>query len=554
MSPRRRLARWCVAALAAGAATAPLRAQAAEPTAGGFGERLEITAVSVPVLARGAPAAVQALRAEDLAVREDGQPVTVLAVERIATAARAAAQGAPAAAAGAPAPAWRIVLYFDLQLAGVSSVRQGAWQLGGEAERLAALGEVEVVLADDAVERVFGPSRDAEALKKSLRKKVADHFGQRRVLRLRQEFFSQSNGAIGLARRRAAGGAPGSGGGLVRAFGFEEARLLEKRRQMLESYFAERSVPDWPQAAFLVTGGYDLEPGEFYLPMAEGNSVESAEGQRLRSDFERFSQTRPTEGVARQLAALGWTVFPVLPFDQEFNFSGSAANDGSAHWRAMGGAGTSDAAPLWVLRRPEEPWDLVAEATGGERISDLRNLDRAVDGLESRFSVTYQVGRRKDGSLHRLEVRALRAGVEISAPDWVSSGTPEALAAARARALLAGAGAAGDLPVVARVEAQAADAAGQSAGRVEARVEFAPIGAARSTLAATTLRFTIAVPRPDGTVMVIHERAENADLRDKEGWIFEARLVAPKGVDRVGVVVEELGTGAWGGAVAPWGG
>ena len=62
-----------------------------------------------------------------------------------------------------------------------------------------------------------------------------------------------------------------------------------------------------------------------------------------------------------------------------------------------------------------------------------------------------------------------------------------------------------------------------------------------------------AVPRPDGTVMVIHERAENADLRERGGWIFDARLVAPKGTDRIGVVVEELGTGAWGGVVARWG-
>jgi hypothetical protein len=412
---------------------------------------------------------------------------------------------------------------------------------------------VEVVLADDAPKRVFGPSRDAEALKKALRKGIADNFGQRRLVRLRQEFFSRSNGAIGLNNRRGSGGEAGSETNLVRSFGFEEARLLETRRQKLEGYFAERSIPDWPQAAFLVTGGYDLEPGDFYLPMAEGNSGQGPDIQRLRSDFERFSQSRPTAGVARQLAALGWTVFPILPYDQDLGFSSAASNDGSSRWRAMAGGGAAGAAPLSVVRHPEEPWKMVSETTGGELVADLRKLDEAVAGLGARFLVTYQVARRKDGALHPLEIRSKRPGVEISAPAWVSSGTPEALAAARAKALLAGGSAQGDLPVSATVAATPADAKGQSTGRVEARVEFAPLGAARQALAATTLRFTIAVPRPDGTVMVIHERAENADLRERAGWIFEAQLVAPKGTDRIGVVVEELGTGAWGGAVARWG-
>ena len=141
----------------------------------------------------------------------------------------------------------------------------------------------------------------------------------------------------------------------------------------------------------------------------------------------------------------------------------------------------------------------------------------------------------------------------LQGPAFVSSGTAEAVAEARARELLAGDGARGELPVSARVEASAADERGQLPGRVEARVEFAPIAAALPGLSATTLRFTIAVPRPDGTVFVVHERAENADLTARKGWIFEAQLVAPAGTAKVAVVVEELATGAWGGTTASWG-
>lgn len=541
--------------LAAGVAAPPARPQTAEPAAGSFGERLEITAVTVPIRALGGAGSAAPLAAADLEVLEDGRPVTVLALDRIGGAGAlppAATATAPTPAAGAPPTrAWRIVVYFDLQLAGITSVRQAAWELGGQAEQLAALGEVEIVLADDGPRRVFGPSRDAAAIKKVLRKDAADNFGQRRLVRLRQEFFSQSSGAVGLANRRGQSGTSGSELKLVGAFGYQEARLLETRRQVLESYFAERSIPDWPQAAFLVTGGFDLEPEEFYLPVAEGSGGDSGEVQRLRGDFRRFSQSAANDGVARQLAALGWTVFPVLPFDQDISFTTSAQSHGGGRWRAgeSGGGG----APLTLVRHPEEPWKAVAAITGGELVADVRKLDEAVDGLEARLLLTYQVDRRRDGSLHRLEVRSRRAGVEILAPAWLSSGTPEALAAARAKALLAGEKSAGDLPVTASVEALPADGQGQIAGRVEAKVELAPLAAARPALGGAALRFTIAVPRPDGTVMVIHERATDVDLRERAGWIFDARLVAPKGTERVSVVVEELTTGAWGGAVARWG-
>lgn len=548
-----RLATLCVtAALLAPPPVSPQPPETAPPPAT-FGERIEVTAVSVPIRARAGKADARDLTAADLEVLEDGQPVTVLAVDRIgggAGAAPAAATAAPPAATPPVASSrpWRIVLYFDLQMAGVTSIRQAAWELGGMAGELTALGEVEVVLVDDQPKRVFGPSRDGEALKKSLRKDVVDNFGQRRLIRLRQEFLSRTNTGIGLSARRGQSGTSGAEINLVRAFGFEEAKLLELRRQKLESYFAERSIPDWPQAAFLVTGGFDLEPGEFYLPLTDESSGEDADMNRLSSDFVRFSQSRPNDGVARQLAALGWTVFPVLPYDQDLSFTGAAESNRGVAWSGSG------ATPFSTVRHPDEPWKAVANITGGELVADLRKLDDAVAGLESRLLLTYQVARRKDGALHRLEVRSRRPGVEISAPAFVTAGTPEALAAARAKALLAGEPTAGDLAVTATVAAGASDDKGQSTGKVEAKVELAALGPARQALGSTTLRFTIAVPRPDGTVMVIHERAENADLRERAGWIFDAQLVAPKGTDRISVVVEELGTGAWGGAVARWGG
>jgi len=528
---------------------------ASEEAAGTFSEHLEVAAVSVPVrilLPKGAPP----LAPEELIVVEGGVTWPVLALEPIArsTAQQAPAGSAPTPASSAASRAWRIVLYFDLQLAGVSSVRQAAWELGGEADELVALGEVEIVVVDDGIERVLAPTRDADEVKRALRKKVADEFGQRRLVRLRREFYEQSNRGIGLSRRRGQSATGGSEGSLATMFAGEEARMLERRRRLAEAYFAERSVPDWPQAAFLVTGGYDLSPGEFYLPLVEGGEVGSQETSRLVSDLNRLQQGQATEGLARGLAALGWVVNPVLPYDQDNSFVSDVSTTGGERWRALrSGRGEGSSQPLTVIQHPLDPWRMVSGATGGELVVDVRKLDETLERLGEKEMLTYQVSRRRDGALLPLEVRSTRPGVEIEAPSWVSAGTPEALAGARARALLDGDGESGDLPVRVIVTTSPSETKGQETGHIEATVELGPLGEARSLLTATSIRFTVAVPKPDGGVLVLHERAERIDLSNRRGWIFEARIVAPAGTPQVAVVAEELATGAWGGAVGKWG-
>ena len=460
-----------VAALSCALLAASARSQE-PPPASTFSERVEVTAVTVPILALAKDGPVEALAPGDLAVLEDGQPVAVLALERVPAPAKgapaepvaAAPAGAPGAGtapdAGLPAPGvarpWRILIYVDLQLAGIDSVREAAWQLGGEAARLAGLGEVEVWLADDDARRVFGPSSDAEGLKKALRKAVANHFGQRRLQRVRTDFLQNTDRRPGLSSRRGASFDSGSGPNLARASILEEGRLLETRRTLLEDLLAERSVPDWPQAAFVVSGGFDLVPSEFYLPMI-GTTSSVSDLQRLEAEFDTWSQRVPIHDAARQLSALGWTVFPVVPYDTGTTFPGSADLAGGSAWSRMGSGSTMSTPPGFLVLRPLEPWQIVGETTGGEVVADTRKLDDAVDRLGQRWLLTYQVAHRRDGSLHTLEVRGTRPGLEVHAPGYVSSGTPEAVAAARARALVEGRQEQGDLGVTATVQPLPAD-------------------------------------------------------------------------------------------------
>ena len=146
-------------------------------------------------------------------------------------------------------------------------------------------------------------------------------------------------------------------------------------------------------------------------------------------------------------------MIPVLPYDQDNDLTSDVSVQGSSRWRSFmtGNAARSDL-PLTVVRHPLDPWQVVSAATGGEVVVDVRDLDDAIERLGERQMLTYQAGRRRDGSLLPLELRTTRTDAEIDAPAWVASGSPESLAGVRARALLAGETAAGELPVRVRVE------------------------------------------------------------------------------------------------------
>ena len=548
-----------------GAAT---RRAAGRPAAS-FGERLDLTAVTLPVEATQGGKPVASLAPADLEVLEDGKPVEVIGIDRVPPPEKAPVATATAAppAAAAPAPGatpptlvpalhpWRVLIYVDLQLAGISSVRDAAWRLGGRAEQLTALGPVEIWLADDSAQRVFGPSRDAAALKKALRKTVAHNFGQRRMYQLRSHYYEESNGSVGLANRRGTYGEAGAEANLALAYARQEHTLIEQRRALLQNVLAGASIPDSPQAALLVSGGYDLVPGEFYLPTIEANQ-DNSQGyttQRIEADFRSWDQGQTNRHEAEQLSALGWTLFPVVTQDSTFLATNDVSIGGASAGNRLFSTGpASTSSPAFVFRHPNEPWRVISHVTGGELVTDVRQLDDAIEHLSQRWLVTYQVAQRRDGSVHQIELRAKRPGLELAGPSYISAGTPEAVAAARARKLLDGGEERGDLPVAAMVRSLPEEVKGGVSGRLEAKVAFGPLGEARKTLVNTTLRFTIAVPQRDGTVKVFHDSADHADLTDRGGWIYDAKLVAPKGTQKIAVVVEELTTGAWGAALASW--
>ncbi|MGH9456505.1 MAG: VWA domain-containing protein, partial [Thermoanaerobaculia bacterium] len=167
-----------------------------------------------------------------------------------------------------------------------------------------------------------------------------------------------------------------------------------------------------------------------------------------------------------------------------------------------------------------------------------------------RIVITYQVPRAPDTEPRRIEVRARREGLEVTAPRWASSSPPAALAEARAAALLDGDAPTGELPVFVRVNLAAPNAKGVRAGEVEATLDLAKLSGVAGRLASTRMRVTVAVGGDEALPIIIQEILP-ADLSEHPQLHWSAPLNVESGRTRVAVVFEELMTGAWGGATTP---
>ena len=152
-----------------------------------------------------------------------------------------------------------------------------------------------------------------------------------------------------------------------------------------------------------------------------------------------------------------------------------------------------------------------------------------------------------------LEVRARRSDWTVRAPGWSGSPAPETVTSARARRFLAGDAGNGGLPVTAAVGFEAAAASAAPAdgelrhGTLQARVDLSH----EELLAGPTgLRVTFAVELPGQAPFERSDVVEDQQLAGLEAWTYTVPVALPPQAGKVAVLVEELTTGAWGGALA----
>jgi hypothetical protein len=174
-------------------------------------------------------------------------------------------------------------------------------------------------------------------------------------------------------------------------------------------------------------------------------------------------------------------------------------------------------------------------------------LDDLMDASAGWYRLTYQIDRPPDGAEHQLAISTDREGVEIRAATVIASETVEGAASARVRRLLRGSQERGDLVVSVEATPPQPAAGKILTAQATVTVDLKPIAALMSEGGRRSVRLSIGI-LPEGQDPFVLHRVETVD-GVVDTWRYGVPLEWPQGPAALAVVVEDLGTGAWGGTV-----
>jgi VWFA-related protein len=420
---------------------------------------------------------------------------------------------------------WRIVIYVDRVLTGSRTLRTAAGSLAERAAILAALGPVEVVVAEPIPRVALSATQDVRAIDEALSKLWLAGDGRDDVRVLRQRFRDQKKEE----------GQPADPVGEAMD---QEERLVRRQQDALSEWLVAQEGSG-PRALLLVTDGFDVDPEKFYrpdsAPPAEtGTATPVTEGALEKTGLE----------TARTAAALGWTVFP-LPMGDSSLPDLRRVKSNPTPQVPLGGKiilgrkkpdepAKDQPPPAPELLAPQQPLNWMAEATGGELILGPGSLAAALTHMRSRFWLRYQAIRETDGRPHAVEIRTSRSDLTLKARRWDVEGVPEAVAASRAGRLLEGEEDGIGLEISARIQS------------AEGGKEMLDLRIESPEPPAGPLRVTVAGAAGSGAT---HHILSAADATGTEPNVYRLPISIPQGADAVGVVVEPVAGGAWGGQV-----
>lgn len=444
------------------------------------------------------------LTAADFIVREDTEPRPVVEV------------------APAPPP-WRVVIYVDRVLTGSRTLRGATGALAERVRDLVALGPVDVIVAEPEPRVVLQGGRNPAVVDEVLSRLWFTGEGRDDLRVLRQRFVEQ------LAAGPEAGDPVEL---MVEAVEAEES-LARLQQDRFAEWLLRQPKDAGPRVLFLVSDGFDVDPGAFYrarVPAA------AALGE-VKPALEKTALE-----TARTAAFLGWTVIP-MPVGDPGLPDLRGVRPQSSEKLPIGvtvplGRRPKEEGPkrppLPPLSNPNEPLGWLAEATGGTLLVQPQSVAGAVGMLRSRVWLTYETQRAEDGRPHAVEVGVTRPEVAVRARRWDGSGLPEMVAAARTLRLLEGEDE-GNLEVVSKIQPEETPEGSEPRGTLNLRVESPGVSG--------PLRLTVAAP--DLAPIVSNRQLTDADLVDGN---YRVSIPLPAGAERLAVLVEPAG-GGWGGDV-----
>ncbi|MEM7349717.1 MAG: VWA domain-containing protein [Acidobacteriota bacterium] len=452
----------------------------------------------------------------------------------------------------------RVVLYFDPVLSSSGHLKRAAGALANVARQLTELGEIEVVSAAEAPD-VTLKSREELVVGEKLSRSALTETGDRQILELRQRVLRD----LRLASPAAAILSPDQVAETVIAGIEEEIELIRQRQDLLLAWASQPGVSD-SRLLVLVVDGFDLDPVGFYVQRLQDEARRAV----IRETARLETLADPVRDTASALAAVGWTVLPIV-------LAGAGDEAGLEYAPiAIDSGGQATSAPGVTLRpgslfgrrkeaepeippadflEPLEPLRLLAEASGGEVIVTEQGLRDALRRFAGRFQLTYDTALPVEAGLESIDIRPLRSDLRVRATRWLGRGVPEKVAAVRLARLLAGAEADGGFDVAAVLKLNQPPESGQpSTAQLEARLglrDLREAGAEDEVLGfdQAVYRVTLAITAPGAATRLEREIVRATDLEDQAEWLYRTEVEIPPNATEVGVLVEDLETGSWGG-------
>ncbi len=514
-----------------------------------LGGEIDVTAVSLAVVAfdkQGHP--VLDLRPDEVQVLEDGEPVSVLELAPGSNPQQRSAkaeQGSAIDQSPADWRPWRVVIYVSTELAGRFVLPELCRRSATEAERLTDLGPVEVVLADPSPQTVTQAGSRPEDLRQALERVASDASGVTTVERIRNDFTKEFKPGVGFdIKSRAEQSTPRSFAARARAAAYRERTVIRSDLDRMVAWI-QTQPPTTRGLLVWMTGGFDLNPADFYIPLME--QLDPMLANSLRTEYPTLSLDKDVARLVEVALSYGWTMMPLNASRTSFVYGAEVDGTGKAQHHSGVGASTMDSQPQDFSQvAPDYPLRIVARGTGGEFVANEEQLERALDRAKSAYQLTYQVDRPADGRLHRLEIRSSRPGIRIRSREYAASGTLRGVATTRAQRLLAGEAVQGTLAMTAEVSNVTKTSKGHRLGDLDVTADLSDLRPALSGLDLGRMRVTVVVEIEKGPPFVHHQEMDLNWSEIGELWSFVAGVNWPKKARRMAVVVEELVSSSWG--------
>jgi hypothetical protein len=411
---------------------------------------------------------------------------------------------------------WQLVIYVDRVLAEPETVFVTANALAQRAAQLTALGTVALVVADPAPRILLAETREPKMLEQALTDIAAQAERQR--------------SASSHAAPAQAPGAP-------------VPEVVRRQQDQLVALLAGRSGGG-PRALVLVANGFDTS--------TSGGGADSA-------------KEAVAEEPGRTLAAYGWITLAAPMRRQELGTPHREMTDIERIRQSNSGRDAPgsrvppeilpQAAPKSILQYDEvlslfvEPTSAtltaMASATAGTVIGTPLQLTNALKGLAKRWHIFYLAPDPEDGKTRPVEVHLSPEGTALRTPVWRRSSTPDAVAAARLRQVLAGGAEHGTLPVTATATLVTVAPARPGEQRRSLRVSVGAFSPPDS-LAAGPFRLSIAFAGGPGAGLTVEHRLLTGGGLTEKGWTETLPLDVPPGARKLGVAVEDLTHQLWG--------